>query len=403
MTPQLTVIEGPDKGRSFPLEAGKPLQVGRSKETPTKLADATVSRLHFQIEWDGTTFTLTNVSSAGTRVNGLSVTEQELHPGDIIRIGSTTAIRLDAQPEMSTLAPPRPQPAAPVTQLGDLVGKTLSHFALSSVIGKGDTGWVFKAWDTKEDRVIALKVLQPEFAANDDDMQRFIRAMKTVLQLRHPNLVALQGAGKTGVFCWVAMEYIEGENMTQVIQRIGVANMLDWRYGYRVAVHVARGLEYAHSQSILHRNVTPRNILMRLADKQIFLGDLMLAKALEGSMAKQITRPGEMVGDISYMSPERTRNEADVDARSDLYGLGATVYALITGKPPFAGGSLPEMVKKIRDGEPEKPSKYQMSIPQMFQGAILKLLAKRPDERFQSATELLTDLERIGKFSGATA
>jgi serine/threonine protein kinase len=91
-----------------------------------------------------------------------------------------------------------------------------------------------------------------------------------------------------------------------------------------------------------------------------------------------------------------------VDGRSDLYGLGATVYALVTGRPPFAGGSLPELITKIRNAEPEKPKKYQMAIPDLFQGTVLKLLAKRPEERFQSATELLRDLERVGKFAGVS-
>ena len=112
-------------------------------------------------------------------------------------------------------------------------------------------------------QTVAFKVLQPEFSRNEEDMQRFIRGMKTALPLRHPNLITLYKAGKTGVYCWMAMEYVEGESMTQVIQRIGVAGMLDWRYGYRVAVHIARALEYAHGQSIIHRNVTPTNILLR--------------------------------------------------------------------------------------------------------------------------------------------
>jgi serine/threonine-protein kinase len=188
-----------------------------------------------------------------------------------------------------------------------------------------------------------------------------------------------------------------------VIQRIGVAGMLDWRYGYRVAVHIARALEYAHGQSIVHRNVTPQNIMLRTADKTVLLGDLMFAKALEGTLAQQITRPGQLLGDVGYMSPERTRGTGEIDGRSDLYGLGATVYALITGRPPFTGTSLPDLVAKIRSAEPDKPQKYQMSIPAMFQGSILKLLAKRPEERFQTAAELLADLDRVGKFSGVSA
>ena len=117
---------------------------------------------------------------------------------------------------------------------------------------------------------------------------------------------------------------------------------------------------------------------------------------------QQVTRPGELLGDIAYMSPERTRGTSDVDGRSDLYGLGATLYALLTGRSPFGGGSLPEVVTQIRTAQPEPPKRFQMSIPDMFQGTVLKLLAKRPEERFQTATELLADLERVGRLSGAS-
>jgi len=131
------------------------------------------------------------------------------------------------------------------------------------------------------------------------------------------------------------------------------------------------------------------------------LGDLMLAKALEGTMVEQITRPGELVGDVAYMSPERTRGgSAVVDGRSDIYSLGATLYALLTGRPPFEGDSLPETILKIRQEDPVKPKKYQLSIPDMFEGTVMKMLAKRPDDRFGTAGELLEELERVAKFQG---
>src|SRR5262249_8469158 len=140
----------------------------------------------------------------------------------------------------------------------------------------------------------------------------------------------------------------------------------------------------------------------RQGDKTVLLGDLMLAKALEGSLAQQVTQPGQLVGDVGYMSPERTRGAGDIDGRSDIYGLGATVYALIAGRPPFTGASLPELIGKIRSVEPEKPKKYQMAVPDLFQGTVFRMLAKRPEDRFQTATELLADLDRVGKFAGVT-
>ena len=225
-----------------------------------------------------------------------------------------------------------------------------------------------------------------------------------MLPLRHPNLVSLYAAGKTGPYCWVAMEYIAGENLQQVIDRIGVAGMLDWKHAFRVAVDVARALEYAHRQSIIHRNVTPTNILRDAASKTCKLGDLMLAKALEGVHSKMITKPGEVIGDVSYMSPERTRGtDASIDGRSDLFGLGATLYALLTGRAPFGGTTLVEKITRIRQTEPEKPTKFQLSIPGQFESVVLRLLAKKPEERYQTAAELLKELTRVAKFTSVTA
>jgi serine/threonine protein kinase len=191
--------------------------------------------------------------------------------------------------------------------------------------------------------------------------------------------------------------------MTQVIERIGAAGMLDWRYAYKVAVHVLRALEYAHGEGIIHRNVTPTNIMLQATDKVVKLGDLILAKALEGSLDKPITRPGELVGNIAYMSPERTRGSTDLDARSDLYQLGATLYALLTGQPPFTGKSLVEVITRIRQTEPVKPTKFQLAIPPLFEGFVMKLLAKNPDDRYASAKDALKDVEKIGKFNNVSA
>src|SRR5262249_8221554 len=292
-------------------------------------------------------------------------------------------------------------PAAAPDKLTALSGQTLSHYDVGPVIGQGRCSVVFHATDTKDNRSVALKVLLPEFSKDEQEMQRFVRAMKTVLPLRHPNLVTLYGAGKTGPYCWVAMEYIAGENLTQVIQRIGVAGMLDWRHAFRVAVHIGRALAYAHEQQIIHRNVTPKNVLLEATTKTAKLGDLMKAKALEGPLAQRLTGQGQLIGDVAYMSPERTRGIADeIDARSDLYGLGATVYALLTGRPPFEGSTLAAKGTRIRQSGPEKPTKYQKSIPSPVEGGGRKVLRKRPEDRYQAAAELLRELERIAKFSG---
>ena len=410
MRGQLVVIAGPDLGRSFSLVDGQTLLLGRGQNTESRLKDPAVSRVHCEVQVDeGKILLKDSGSSSGTQVNGKRISgKYELRPGDHITIGSTQIrYQLEGEPDASTVmtepAGATKVPPEEVEHLAALVGTSLGHFAIQSAIAKGPSSFIFRAMDTKDNREVALKVLAPEFSQDEEEMQRFVRTMKTVLPLKHPNLVTLYGAGKTGNHCWVAMEYIDGESLTQVIERIGIAGMLDWRNALRVAIHVARALAYAHEQNIIHRNITPPNIMIRNSDKATKLGDLMLAKALEGTLAKQVTKPGELVGDVSYMSPERTRGTgAEVDGRSDIYGLGATVYALLTGRPPCEGTSLVDTITKIRSAEPVKPKKYQLAIPDLFEGAVLQMLAKRPDDRFQSAEDLVEQLERVAKFNAVT-
>jgi serine/threonine protein kinase len=407
MSMQLQVVAGPDKGRTFPLNPGDTLLIGRSQATQTRLADPRVSKVHCELEV-GEDVTLSDANSTGgTFVNGKKVTQHTLKPGDVIQVGETQLRFVSTiGSEASTIAPSDALlgKSAPVSTepLAALSGQSLGHYKIGPVIAKGTSSVIFKAEDTKDGQTVALKVLQQEFSKNEEEMQRFVRAMKTTMPLKHPNLVAIHGAGKAGNYCWIAMEYIDGESLTQVIQRIGVAGMLDWRYTLRVGVHMARALDFAGQHQIIHRNIAPPNILVRSADKVAKLGDLMLAKALEGTMAQQITRPGELLGDVNYMSPERTRGTADIDGRSDIYSLGATLYALLTGRPPFADVSLVQTITKIRKADPEKPKKFQMAIPDLFEGAVMKMHAKRPDERYQTANELLKDLERVAKFQGVT-
>jgi serine/threonine protein kinase len=406
MSLQFFVLSGPEKDRVFTLHLGDELMLGRGPNCAYKLTDPRASRSHCQVLMEGDKVTvIDNGGSGGTIINGKPVKKQIMKLGDVLRVGDThLRLQMGDFPLEEAMQVAQPagtstvqQKAVKVQKLSDLNDKVLAHFHIGPTIGQGTTGMMFHATDEKTNVSVALKVLLPEFATNDEEMQRFVRAMKTMLPLKHPNLVRLLAAGKTGPFCWVAMEYVAGENMAQAIERIGVAGMLDWRHGFRVAVHVARALEYAHDKQIIHRNITPKNILHETATKTVKLGDLMLAKALEGSMAKQITRPGEIIGDVAYMSPERTRGMTEVDGRSDIYALGATVYALLTGHAPFEGSSLIEKITKIRQSEPIKPTKYQLSIPHRFELCVMKMLAKDPTDRFQTATALLKELTAIGK------
>jgi hypothetical protein len=453
MLAQLEVIAGADRGRVFPLSPDAPLVIGRGRQSVTRLTDLHVSRIHCQVEFRGADILIKDLNSVGgTLVNDRAVTEQILRPGDVIQLGETKlrfacadvadqmtlpperpgehipmAIPLDPVPRGIT-PPPTEQPPVealpaaipipdalpasrparqalkilPGEQLGELTGTILGPFQIGQVIARGKSGVVFRAVDRRSNQRLALKVLRPEFTRYESDIQRFIRSMKTMLPLRHPNLVFLYGAGKKGPYCWVAMEFVEGESLSQVIQRTGVAGMLDWRHAFRAAVHLGRALDFAHQRRIVHRNLTPQNVMIRARDKLAKLGDLMLAKATEGSMAQQITQANEILGDLRYMSPEQTFGPENMDARSDLYSLGALLYACMTGQPPFEGDNVIETIVKIRQAAVVMPKKYQMSIPDAFQAVVLRAMAKRPEDRFQTAAELLRELERVGKFQGVS-
>ena len=398
--PKLVVAAGPDQGVTFALRVGADHLLGRSADAAYVLSDSRASRQHCEVRVRGEQVTVRDRGSrSGTFVNGSRIDEAVLAPGDVIQVGETK-LRYEAVPanEAETLMPV-PAPAfATVEQLAGLAGQPFGRFTLGPVLGVGTTSVVFRATGWRGP--VALKVMLPAVTV---EVERFVRAMHTVLPHRHPNLVTQHEAGKANGLCWVAMELIEGESLTRVIARIGVAGMLDWKRAFRATLQVARALEYAHAHGVVHRNVTPSNILERASDKVVKLGDLMLAKATEGALAQPLTKPGELLGNVDYMSPERVAGGGQpLDGRSDLFGLGATCYALLTGRPPFAGNDLLDTLTRIRTAQPVPPGHFQIGLPAAFEGAVMKLLAKRPEDRFPTAGELVHELERIGRFSGVS-
>jgi len=401
---RLVVIAGPDAGRSFTIDPGETLLVGRGEKSAARLGDPSVSRVHFEIGHDGEGVLVEDKgSSSGTFVDGTQVEKSQVAVGGVIQVGDTR-MRLETSEQTERTMAPKAQPkTAESRPLPELVGTELGPYKLTEIIGKGNSGVVFKAHDAEKDRVAAVKVLTPQFTANDEQRQRFVRAMKTMLPVKDERIVNLYNAGKNGPYCWAAMEFIEGENLSELIERIGIEGMLDWKKVWRVAVDVGRALQAGYEHKIIHRNVTPKNILRRSSDEACLLGDFMLAKALEGTLAQQVTQPGQILGEIPYLAPERTRADVEVDTRADLYGLGATCYALLTGKPPVTEGPLTEMIKNVREETPEPPKKYQLSVNEMFQDVVMTLIAKEPADRYQTPTQLIKELLRIGTFNNLDA
>ncbi len=402
MPKRLLVLAGPDEGREFLIPASDSLLLGRSRATETRLIDPHVSRVHCSVQMENSDLIVSDFDSAGgTYVDGKRVEgKAKAKAGALIRIGNTRLQYLDEEGE--TKSGPLPV-AVPVKTSSarfpdSLVGEKFSNFTLGPMLAKGQTGFVFHGRDVRQDQPVAMKVLEPEFSQDKKAVARFVKAMKMVMPLRHDNLVAVYSAGKTGPYCWVAMEYFPSESLAAVIGRIPVAGTLDWHQVLLCAILLSRGLEYAHSKQIVHRNITPQNILIGSTPGSVKLLDLMLANAIEGYLARQLSRQGDLLVDIPYMSPERASSgQVEVDHRTDIYSLGATLYAMLCGQPPFTGETITELVMRIRRDAPTPLKDYFLGAPKQFEAAIMRMMQKEPNDRYQSATELREELELLAK------
>ena len=394
---KVTILEGPDKDHEFELTEASPLLIGRGEASDTRIGDAALSRTHFRLSLvEGEIWAVDVGSRSGIAVNGKPTKASVLKLGDRVQAGDTI---FQVGSRKSNSAQPA-NPAKPVKAMNitQLVGKTIGGYVLEEVIAKGRNGLVFKARDPAKNRQAAVKVLLPRVARDEEQRERFVRAMKTMLNVKDTHIVELYSAGKTGPFCWAAMEYIEGESLAQLIDRLGMDGLLAWEEVWRAAVHVTRALQVGYRNHIIHRNLTPTNIIRRQVDKVCKLGDFTFAKALEGTLAFDVTSPGQIVGDLNYLPPERLM-ESEVDTRSDMYGLGATCYALLTGQPPVSGKTVIDITNSIRNETPKPPKEFQLYMNDRFQDVVMRLLQKKPENRFHTPDDLLRELEKVGQES----
>ena len=280
-------------------------------------------------------------------------------------------------------------PHSPVDQLLELEGQTFGHFKIESLLGRGQSGLVFRAQDHKSKQTVSLKVLAADFPASDTELSRFVAALKTASSLHHPSLVTVHSAGKSGAYCWLSREYVEGESLTRRIRRLQEGGKPDWKAACRLAVHLASLLDFLHRHKVAHGNITPRNVLIRTCDQMTKLADLMLNRALEGSKLQKATLGKKLLTELAYMAPEQTDPHAAATPLGDIYSLGVVLYAVLTGKPPFTGETPKAVLSQIRAAKVVPPTKLQRGIPALFETNVLMMMAHRPEERFQNAGEML--------------
>ena len=267
--------------------------------------------------------------------------------------------------------------------------KRLGKYQIEKKIGAGGMGAVFLARDTELKRTVALKVLPRDKASNPILVRRFRAEAQAAAQLRHPNIVAVFDSGEADGYLYIAMEYVEGRDLFEMVSLRGVVPV---RRSIEIIRQVAAALQHAYEQNIVHRDIKPSNLLIR-RDGVVKLTDLGLARSIDDTLETNITRAGTTVGTVDYMAPEQARNSKLADIRSDLYSLGCTWFQMLTGSPPYPEGSVTNKlqahaIKPIPDPRDKNPN-----VPEGLTAVISRLMAKKPDDRYQTPAELIDDLD----------
>jgi tRNA A-37 threonylcarbamoyl transferase component Bud32 len=255
-------------------------------------------------------------------------------------------------------------------------------------VGSGAMGTVFKARDRKLDRVVALKVLQPSLARDQRYVERLRREARIVASLNHPNIVTGYDLGEEGGYHFFVMEFVEGRSLRALLSEWG---MFPEQQVLHVAQQVAAALDHAHRRGVIHRDIKPGNILIT-EQNVVKLTDMGLAK---GPTDFTITRDGATVGTPQYISPEQARDPQIADIRSDLYSLGATLYHMATGSPPFVGKTMAQVITQVLSERAPSASELNPTVSDGLSLVIRKLLAKDPGLRYQTPLELIEDLRLV--------
>jgi formylglycine-generating enzyme required for sulfatase activity len=267
-------------------------------------------------------------------------------------------------------------------------GQTLDDFRIVREVGRGGMAVVYEAEQLSLGRRVALKVLPSAAALDPRQLQRFRNEAETVAGLDHPHLVPVHEVGESGGRLFFSMKLLEGGSLAERLERFRD----DPRAAARLLAGVARAVHHAHQRGVLHRDLKPSNILLD-AEGQPHVSDFGLARRIEGD--SDLTQSGALLGTPGYMAPEQARGKrAEVTTASDVYGLGAVLYALLTGVPPFRGQDVLETLTQVRQREPEPPARLNPRVPHDLATVCLKCLHKEPAERYPTALALAEDLER---------
>lgn len=273
---------------------------------------------------------------------------------------------------------------------GNPLPETIGRFHVIEVIGEGAMSIVYKAFDPEINRTLAIKVLRGECAADPEYRYRFVQEAKAAGKLTHPNIVTIFDVGEAEAGPYIAMEYLAGPTLDKLMLS---GNRVTIREAVIYGIQLAEALDYSHARGIVHRDVKPSNIVSLGERDGIRITDFGIAH-METAGTAQRTIMGTVLGTPQYMSPEQIEG-LPVDGRSDLFSLGVILYQLITGEKPFASATLTSLLLQIVKEDPAPIVDKVGDVPQSLQKIIAKLLAKKPDQRFQTGQELALQLRRV--------